>query len=58
MKQFSCGHVVPGCHATFQEDSEDQILEKVAVHAREAHGMDTVPDDVVAQVRSHIVEVA
>ena len=56
MKQFSCGLVVPGCMATFVAPTEDQIVEQVAVHAREDHGMTAVPAEVVAQVRAAITE--
>jgi len=58
MKEFHCGAVVPGCTAAFHGQSEDDILGQVAVHAREDHGMDEVPAEVVAQVRENIVEVA
>ncbi len=54
MKQFSCGAVVPGCTATFSAETEDEILGQVAQHAKDDHGMETVPDEVVAQVREKI----
>ncbi len=54
MKQFTCGDVVPGCQATFTGDSDDAIVGQVAAHAREAHGMAEVPDEVEADVRSKI----
>jgi len=57
MKQFSCGAVVPGCTATFSGQTEDEILGQVAAHAKDEHGMDSVPDEVVAQVRENIQEV-
>jgi predicted small metal-binding protein len=57
MKQFACGSVVPGCTAQFQAESEDEILGHVATHAREEHGMDEVPAEVVEKVRANIVEV-
>ena len=56
MKEFSCGAVVPGCSARFEGDSEEDILQQVAVHARDAHGMEEVPPDVVQQVRQGITE--
>lgn len=58
MKQFACGHVVPGCVATFSAPDEDGVLIQVAAHARNDHGMAEVPDEVVAQVRAKITEVA
>ena len=57
MKEFACGQVVPGCDAKFQAETEDALLGEVAVHAREAHGMDEVPPGVVEQVRAGIREV-
>lgn len=54
MKQFSCGAVVPGCTATFSAETEDELLGQVAEHAKADHDMDTVPDEVVEQVKSNI----
>ena len=56
MKEFRCGQLVPGCEARFEAESEEEILRHVAGHAREAHGMDEVPPEVVDQVRATIVE--
>ncbi len=33
---------MPGCSALFEEDSRELILERVADHAREAHGVTDV----------------
>lgn len=57
MKSFACGAVVPNCVATFDAETEEEILGLVAAHARADHGMETVPPEVVDQVRSHIVTV-
>lgn len=57
MKQFACGDVVPGCDATFAASGDDQILAEVAAHASEVHGLDTVPPELVEQVRGKIVTV-
>lgn len=56
MKFFSCGELVPGCTASFEGDSEDEILEQVAVHARDEHGMDEVPPEVADQIRASITD--
>ncbi len=56
MKRFSCGDVVPDCDARFQGRSDDEVLEQVAAHAAEAHGMHELPADVLATVRSRIAE--
>ena len=55
MKRFACGDVVPGCQAQWVCSTEDEILVEVASHARTAHDMTTIPDDLIAQVRSRIV---
>jgi predicted small metal-binding protein len=54
MKQFSCGAVVPGCDAKLSAESEQELLEQVAEHAQSVHGMDSVPPELVAQVREKI----
>lgn len=56
MKEFNCGQLVPGCEAVITGDSDEEILEKVGVHAREEHGMDEVPAEVEDNVRAAIVE--
>ena len=56
MKEFSCGELVPGCWATFQGESDDEILQQVTVHARNEHGMDEVPPEVVDRIRTRISE--
>ena len=54
MKTFACGAVVPGCTATFTAETEEGILEQVARHAREAHGLPEVPEELVRQVRANL----
>jgi predicted small metal-binding protein len=57
MKQFACGDIVPGCTARYQLATEEEILQAVAQHAREVHGINEVPDEMVAEVRSRIRDV-
>jgi predicted small metal-binding protein len=54
MKAFACGAVVPGCTASFTADTEDDILEQVARHARDDHGLPEVPAELVEQVLRNI----
>ena len=54
MKTFACGVVVPGCTATFTAETEEGILEQVARHAREDHGLAEVPEELVRQVRANL----
>jgi predicted small metal-binding protein len=56
MKHFACGELVPGCETVFRAESEDDILEQVAVHARDDHGMDEVPAEVEDRIRSRILD--
>jgi predicted small metal-binding protein len=57
MKQFKCGDVVPGCQWVTRSEDENQLLEEISVHARDAHGMDEVPPEVVHQIHAVITEV-
>lgn len=57
MREFKCGEIVPGCETKIQGESDEEILEHVADHAREAHGMDEVPPEVVERIRAVIVDV-
>jgi predicted small metal-binding protein len=42
--------VVPGCTAAFVGETEEDILEQVARHAREEHGLTEIPEELVEQV--------
>ncbi len=57
MKQLFCGSVVPDCKAVFQAPTEGEVLNKVEVHARECHGMEALPPEVVQQARANIQDV-
>lgn len=58
MKSFACGDVVPGCTASWVCTGEDEILARVAEHARLDHGLTEIPAELVDAVRSRIVAVA
>ena len=57
MKQFRCGDVVPGCQWVTSNEDEAQLFDEISSHARETHGMDEVPPEVVAQIQAVITEV-
>lgn len=57
MKQLFCGSVVQDCGAVFRAETEQEILEQVAVHARHDHGMEELPPEVVEQARTSIEDV-
>lgn len=56
MKEFICGDLVPGCETVIRGESEEEIFEQVAVHARDEHGMDEVPPEVQDKVRASITD--
>jgi len=58
MKEFCCGDVVAGCSARFTGATNEEILAAVARHAREDHGLESVPDALVTQVVAAIRPVA
>jgi predicted small metal-binding protein len=57
-KEIACSSVVPGC--TFEADaaSEEELLRKVAEHARAAHGVTEVGPELLAKVKAAIKESA
>ncbi len=57
MKQFKCGDVVPGCQWVARSDDEQELFDRIGAHARDEHGMDEVPPEVVDQIRGVITEV-
>lgn len=57
MKQFRCGDVVPGCTWVAQREDDDELFQEIHSHARDAHGMDEVPPEVVDAIQAVITEV-
>jgi predicted small metal-binding protein len=53
--KLSCGDAMPGCSARFEEDSRELILQKVSVHAREAHGVTDVTPEMLDAIGANIV---
>ena len=51
---LACGDVMPGCSATFEADSEDELLALVAPHASDAHGIPEVTPEVLESVKGAI----
>jgi predicted small metal-binding protein len=57
MKQFRCGDVVPGCEWVTRSNDEQELFDQIKGHARDHHGLDEVPPEVVEQIRGVITEV-
>ncbi|WP_112322734.1 DUF1059 domain-containing protein [Oceanibium sediminis] len=43
-KVLKCGDLMPGCDFQAKAETEDEILQQAAQHAKEAHGMDVTPE--------------
>lgn len=56
MKHIACADIMPGCSYTAEAETEEQLLEKVAKHARETHGVQEVTPELVAKVKAKITE--
>ena len=57
VKQFRCGDVVLGCDWVARNEDEKELFAEIQSHAREAHGMDEVPPEVVEAIQGVITEV-
>ena len=52
-KVLRCGDMMAGCDYVARAESEDELMQKAAEHAREVHGI-TVSPEVVQQIKSKI----
>jgi predicted small metal-binding protein len=55
-KRFECGNVVPGCEGVVEAETVEDVLRAAAGHAAEAHGIVSLPDSLVEQVRAGITD--
>ena len=51
---MACGDVMPGCDATFSEDSKDALMNQIVTHAASAHGITEVTPEVATAVAAAI----
>ena len=49
-----CQNVGFDCEGVCRAESEDELLQQVAEHARSAHGIEEVTEDIVVKVKSVI----
>jgi predicted small metal-binding protein len=54
MKEFSCGDVVPGCVASFKAETEAELLERIAKHARDDHALTNLSPELISAVKERI----
>ena len=53
--KLACGDVMPGCAAHFESDDKDQLMQQVAAHAAESHGITEITPDVAQAVEGKII---
>jgi len=51
---LSCGEVMPGCAATFEADTEEELLAQVGPHAADAHDVTEITPEVLESVRAAV----
>jgi len=55
-KVLRCSDLMHGCDYVAKADTEEELMQKAAQHAREKHGMQTVPPEVAEKIKSKIRE--
>ncbi len=56
-KKFSCGDVVDGCAWAVTAKDETELFQKISEHAKDAHKMTAIPEEVIQKVKSKIKDV-
>ena len=56
-KKFACGDVVDGCAWSATAKDEAELFQKISAHAKDAHKMSAIPDEIIQKVRSKIKDV-
>jgi len=56
-KVMKCREVGPDCDFVARGDTEEQVMTQVAEHAQKDHGMNSIPDEVVAKVKAAIHDI-
>ena len=57
-KSISCKDVgMVGCDFTAKADTMDELLQAAAAHAKEAHGMDSIPPELLPMVQAAVRDV-
>ncbi len=55
-KVLECRSVVPGCEFVMHGESEEEIMMKASEHARAAHGVEHMSEELKAKIRAAIKE--
>jgi predicted small metal-binding protein len=54
LKRIACADVVPDCTFTASAATEEELLQKVAAHAAQEHGVTEVTPELAAKVKAAI----
>ncbi|MFB3882201.1 MAG: DUF1059 domain-containing protein [Armatimonadota bacterium] len=54
MKTLACRDVGVACDWVGKGKTADEVMEKAKEHAKKAHGMETIPPEMVAKVKAAI----
>jgi predicted small metal-binding protein len=55
--RLACAKLMPGCDFKAEAATQDELLEKAAAHAAEAHEINEITPDLVIKVKSIIERV-
>lgn len=55
-KLLRCDDLMPGCSFEARGDSEEEVLAQAAQHAKTAHNLSEIPEEMMDQVRGAIRE--
>jgi predicted small metal-binding protein len=53
-KSISCKDVGMDCDFTAQADTLEELMQAAAAHAKEAHGLDSIPTELMPAVRAAV----
>ena len=53
-RRIACGDVVAGCGFTASAETDDELIQKVAAHAAEHHGVNEITPELAAKVSAAI----
>jgi predicted small metal-binding protein len=56
-KMLRCRDAGVDCDAVIRAETEEELMRKVAEHAKTVHGMTEIPADLVAKVKAAIKDV-
>ena len=56
-KQLACNDVMPGCKFVATAASEEDLLQEVARHAAETHGVTEITPELLNQVKAAVKDV-